>query len=450
MNVAVPERETELRGPQLREAQGNRNAAFEGAIAAVTERSQQTAAADYAIALEQQRKAAIQEDAANYTQAERASEMEQRQADFDQSVKALSQQSYDPNRFWANASTEQKIASFVALLVGGLAQAKGAPVNAGAEEIKRMRDQDLRAQEFAYNASRDTVNAKQTAFAMAMQKWNNVDAARAAARAAANDTIAAQLAGQAALWKGTDAANRAQMAMAALQDDRAAQIAAGVAFTPAHTVAVGAQYVDPRTGLVYNEKEAHGVVEKIDEREAKAQEQGRNIAGQILVEREKSGAKADDKTDTGARFIAEKLQTAGVPQARTAAEQALKALNESEGGAAEAATRTIAPGAVANAVLSDKANAREQSYNAFKNAAMKAIAGNVTASEEARMDKQFGLATDPASRRRAIQASLEMLDNIEKGIKAGATPDVQQEYDRRRQAAEAVPAAPKGSKAGWK
>lgn len=294
--VAVPAKETELRGPTLRGAQGERNAAFEGAVKAVTERSQETAAGDFAVALEQERRAGIQEDAANYTAAERSDEMAMRQADFDQSVKAMGEAgTIDNSRFFSSAGAGQKIAMMAALLVGGLAEAKGAR-NTGAEAIKAIAANDVKAQEFAYNATRDTANAKQTAFSMAMQKFNNADAARAAARAASMDVISAQVAKQAALWKGTDAANRAEMALAALQDERMQQVAQGVAFTPARTVGVGAQFRGA-DGLMYSEQEAKGLSKEMRGQGFELEKQGAGIAGQMMVE----GAKVDKAGEKDAR-----------------------------------------------------------------------------------------------------------------------------------------------------
>ncbi len=320
--------------------------------------------------------------------------------------------------------------------------------NSGLDAVNQMIDRDIKAQEFAYNASRDTVNAKQTAFSMAMQKYQNVDAARAAARAAALDVAVSQAGAQAALWKGTESANRANMAAAELSQDRANQIAQGVAFVQPRTAA--ASYVDPRTGLTYTDQEAKGLVKTMDEHAFEERKQGTGIAGQIMVEGSKAGQKDQDKTDEGTRFIAEKLQAAGVPQARAAADAAEAALNKSPGGKLEAVDRAIMPDSVSNAVHSHDSNAREQAYNNFKNAAMKAIFGNVTASEEARAEKQFGMANDPASRLRAIEMAKGMLDSIEKNARAGTTPKVQEEYSRRRSTAEGRPPdAPKGSTHGW-
>lgn len=449
-SYTAPAHETELRGPQLKAAETERNAAFAGAVKAVTERSEQTAAGDFAVALDAERKAGIREDVANYTAAERGQEMEQRTADFDQSVRAMGEAgTIDQSRFFSSASTGQKLAMMVSLFVGGLAEAKGAR-NTGAEAIRAIAANDVKAQEFAYNATKDQANAKQTAFSMAMQKFNNADAARAAARAASLDVITAQMGQQAALWKGTEAANRANMAIAQLQDERMNQIRAGVAFTPAKTVGVGASYVDPRTGLTYSEGEAKGLVKTMDANEFEREKIGLNTAGDVIKEQAKGAGKDDKELGVETRAISAQLQQAGVPQARAAAETALAALNKDPGGKLEAFDRSITPDALGHAAHSDAANAREQAYSKFSNAAVKAIMGNATEQERARMVEDLGRASDPESRRRAIKNVMTDLEAIEKNAHAGASPAAQEAFKKRRELAEgAPPTAPKGSKAGW-
>lgn len=444
----VPAHELERRGPSLRNAEESRNAEFAGAIDAVRERGAQTSAMDFALALDQERKANIRQDAADYSAAERTQELADRQADFDQSVKALSRQAMDPDRFWASRNTGQKIASVVSVALGGFLQGMRGGPNVGLEILNRHIDNDIKAQEFAYNATRDTVAAKQTAFGLAMQKYQNEDAARAAARAAALDAVQAQVAQQAALWKGTDSQNRADMAMAALQDEKMKQIAQGILFLPATQGAV--MYRDAETGLSYTAGEMKSRQAAIEQRAFELQKQGLGEEAALRKAVVEAGLKTNDKAQEGAQHIASQLQGAGVPQARASAEQALRALNLSEGGKAEAAARWGLGETLGRMVMSENANAREQAYQSFSNAAMKAMMGNVTASEEERARKQLGSAADPESRRRAIAATLDTLATIEKNAKAGASPEAQRRFDENRQAASgAPPAAPPGSKAGW-
>jgi len=166
----------------------------------------------------------------------------------------------------------------------------------------------------------------------------------------------------------------------------------------------------------------------------------------IDISRDKDSGKSDE----GARHIASQLQSAGVPQARTAAEEALAALQKSPGGKADAFARGVLGGA-ATSVMPEESNAREQKYQAYVNAAMKAMLGNVTESELARAEKQFGTANNPESRERAIRSSLATLDAIERNAKGGESTAAQRLFDERRAAASGnrapafVPDKPKGA-----
>lgn len=444
----IPEHEFDRRGPSLKGAQGVRNLASAMTIDQVNDRNQGMAQQEYGMALDQERQARAREAAMQQSFAERDEEMAQRQADFDSTVKQLGKMgTIDRDRFWASRSTGQKIAGFVEMALSGFNRAPSMV-------LKRI-DDDVKAQEFAYHATRDTAQAKQTAYAMAMQKYQNADAARAMARAASIDTVQAQLAQMGAKWKGTEAANRADMASAALQDEKMMQIANGVQFIPAQSV--GRRFYDPRTGLTYSEAEAKALSAKVDERDFENRKQVAGIGGQLEVEDVKAQNELHKaqiaqagKADEGAHQISNQLQQAGVPQARLAAEEALAALNKSRGGRFEAAARALLPGESDNVIMSDEANDREQKYQAFKNAAMKAMAGNVTASEEARMDKALGSAKDPASRERALRSALATLEEIEKNAKAGASPAAQEKFERGRENAKGdKPAAPPSANKGW-
>ncbi len=292
--VNRPAHETELRGPQLKQAQAEGHIATRQAIDEVSARNAEMAAADFRIANQQEDEARARQQVAANAAVTQQQEMQQRQADFDQSVKAMSAMSVDPGRFWANQNTGQKLASIIALGIGGFTAGHNGGGNPVQEQVNRMVDADIKAQEFAYHAAHDAANAKQSAFSMAMQKYQNADQARAAARAASLDAVQAQVAQQAALWKGTAAADRASMANAGLQDDKTKEIAQGVAYTPASQVAVGAQYRDPRTGLTYSEKEAKDLVKTMDANEFAREQKGTDVAGQLMVQGAKDKAEGVD------------------------------------------------------------------------------------------------------------------------------------------------------------
>ncbi len=443
----IPEHEFDRRGPSLKGAQGVRNVASEQTIDRVNDRNQGMADQEYGLALDQERQARAREAALQQSFAERDEEMAQRQADFDGAVKQMGKLgTIDRDRFWASRTTGQKIAGIIELACSGF--------NRAPSLLMKRIDDDVKAQEFAYHATRDTAQAKQTAYSMAMQKYQNADAARAMSRAAAMETVQAQFAQVSAKWKGTEAANRADMASAALQDEKMMQIANGIQFIPAQSV--GRRFFDPRTGLTYSEQEAKAMSGKVDERDFDNRKTVATIGGNLAVadahaqtELQKAQLARAEKSDEGAARISQQLQTAGVPMARAAAESALAALNKSRGGRLEAAARAVLPGDSDNVVMPEDWNAREQKFQNFKNLAMKVIAGNVTAPEEKRMDKALG-SSDPASRERAINDYLSMLDEIEKNAQAGQSVATQQRFSEQREAAKGgKPAAPPSANKGW-
>ena len=281
----IPAREIDKRGPSLLTAQANRNSAVENTIDKISSRNEQAAQLEYEMALDQERQARLREAAMQQSIAERQEELAQRQADYDDTVSKLGRLGHiDPGRFWASRTTGQKIAGIVELMLSGMS---GAP----SLLMKRI-DDDVKAQEFAYYATRDTASAQQSAFGMAMQKYQNEDAARAAARAAAIDVTQAQLAQISAKWKGTEAANRADEARANLQNEKMLQIQAGIQFMPAQRR--GSVYIDKRTGLPYDLAGIQKVsAEWLKDMEARRMK-GADVGGQIELELLKEQAKAGD------------------------------------------------------------------------------------------------------------------------------------------------------------
>lgn len=276
---AVPAHEVERRGPSLLAAQGVRNQASEDTIARVGERNQDMAEQEYGLALDQERMARAREAAAQQSMAERQQELAERQQDFEDSVAKMGKLgTLNRDRWWASRSTGQKIAGFIEVALSGF--------NRAPSMIMKRIDDDVKAQEFAFYAAKDQAQAAQTAFGLAMQKYNNADAARAMAKAASLDVVQAQLSQMGAKWKGTEAANRADMALAALQDEKMMQIANGVQFVPAR--AGGAVFVDPETGVTYTNEQAAAFDKLRRERNFGRQTEAARIGGQLVVEEKKA------------------------------------------------------------------------------------------------------------------------------------------------------------------
>jgi hypothetical protein len=288
--------ERETRGPSLLAAQQGVSQGGAELVGRVGERDAAAAENEYMTALETERSARDREAAMQQSVLERQDEAAERQADFDTTARQLSKQGQlDRGRFWASRSTPQKVAGVIELMLAGF---RGAP-----SMLQKRIDDDVKAQEFAFYATRDTAQAKQTAFQMAMQKYQNADAARAMARVAALDVTQAQLAQVSAKWKGTEAANKADMALESLQREKMGWIAQGIQFVPSQYR--GRMFMDPRTGLTYSESEAKALDKQMVERNFERQKISAGDAGKIeLAHMNNDAAMQREQIQAGAKQAA--------------------------------------------------------------------------------------------------------------------------------------------------
>lgn len=308
----VPAHEVDMRGPTLRGQQNVMNTAAESAVNANTANSQQTAVDEYNVYLQQERDARLRQAAMEQSAAEREEELQNRQADFDSSVKQLSRMSLDPDRFYASRSTPQKVGALLSIALGGFVQGVHGGSNTGLDLVNSAIEKDIRAQEFAYHVAHDVTAAKQTAFTMAMQKYNNVDAARSMARASALDAAQAQIMQNAALWKDTDSANRANAAMAEIEANKAQQIAQGIRFLPA--TSRGRVWTD-ENGITYTEDQARAIAGKMRDNKFAAQTQVAGIGGKLLEAEAKAQADAAAKgSEHSVRLPSGEVILAGDPK----------------------------------------------------------------------------------------------------------------------------------------
>ena len=249
------------------------------------ERNARAADTEYQMAVSQERAARLREAAYQQSLAEQDEELQARQDDFDQTARQLSRLGQiDHGRFWASRSTGQKIAGALEVMLSGF--------TGGQSMIQKRIDDDIKAQEFAYMAGRDAVNAKQSAFSAAMQKYQNANAARLAARVASQDVVAAQLGQIAALNKGNETGNRALEALAQLSNDRMLMIQQGIISMPAQSG--GRYWQDPNTGLIYNETEAKALRAKQVEYGQQERIEGGKVGGQLLLQRDKAALEDGD------------------------------------------------------------------------------------------------------------------------------------------------------------
>ena len=289
----IPAREATRLGPSQRAALGAANEAQQEAVTGIALNSGAQAARDEDVYLRHAMDARAREDAANQVALAREDELRSRASDFDRQARALSQEKIDPGRFWASKSTPQKIATFVSIALGGFLSGARGGDNLAWNRVNEEIDRDVRAQELSFNMKRTSLDAANTAYGMALQRYQSADAARAFARVSAMDAVAAEIARQQAQGKGTDVANRAMAALAELQQARADQILKGVQYIPS-------QFVEPRY-RVANRLGTY-TAREIDEKQIAPEEQrgfqlqmeDRKAEGEVRKERAKAEAKGSD------------------------------------------------------------------------------------------------------------------------------------------------------------
>lgn len=128
----------------------------------------------------------------------------------------------DPNRFWNSRTTAQKMAGFIGVILGGFAQGLRGGQNAALEQINRAQDLDIESQRNDFRANKDSIEAKRSAYGMAMEKYNHDDTkATAAVKLAGLNKIEAQFQKTAAQHRGTAVDDRLAMALQDIQDRKA-------------------------------------------------------------------------------------------------------------------------------------------------------------------------------------------------------------------------------------
>jgi hypothetical protein len=259
----------------------------------------------------QARQALAQQEAAQKVATQRAAELQHLEMDYADQAQKLGQMKLDSNRWWANKSTGDKVASLLLVAVGGFSALGNGGHNFALDGVMRDIDADVAAQKFDYDVGLDQAKAAQNAYGMALQRYGSEDAALALARAAGLNYAAAKANALKAQYGGADSANAADEIRAKLEAERDKTLAAGFKFIPSqvaapkYKVSIRGQELPGTLG----EKEAqaavveHGVkpAERVDEKvveggiqstlaDRKQQGEERLQAQKLAAESQKKGA----------------------------------------------------------------------------------------------------------------------------------------------------------------
>lgn len=297
---AVPAHEADIRGPRQN---AHLMASFDDPMAAadrMEDRSRWLAEQERNAYELQADHAMKQQEASEKVAMQRQAQLERLQMDYEDQVQKMGQMHLDSNRWWASKSTGDKITTGILAFIGGLGalDPRGNGRNLAYEAIMRDADQDVEAQKFDAMMQQGQVDGARNTFGMALQRYQNEDAATAATRAAAIDYSLAKLGELQAQWKGADVANAADDLRARLSSERERTIAAGIRFVPAQA-SPGRYQMMVRGQMApgtFSEKEAQNVFLEHQVKPAeKYDEQTLGIGGQMAIAAQKANAEARAK-----------------------------------------------------------------------------------------------------------------------------------------------------------
>lgn len=136
--------------------------------------------------------------------------LQQRQDQADQMFKDLQTQKIDPNHFWAERSTGQKIGAAISIMLGGLGAGLARTTNQATTILNDRINQDIQAQ-------KDNVNQKNNVFAHYLGQTKDIMAAQQLTRADLLEVSAAQLQAAASKYGSKQVTDGATMEVAKLR-----------------------------------------------------------------------------------------------------------------------------------------------------------------------------------------------------------------------------------------
>lgn len=176
---------------------------------------------------------------------------------------ALANDQIDPGRLWARKSTPQKVASFLAIFLGGF-DGRG---NRALDMIDKEIERDIDAQQAAHQFRKDAYASKQNAYQTWLSGLQNADAARAMSKATLLSSMQAEVNRQTALTKNADVRARGIEASGKIKNDMYNEIAKGLTYVKASQSQ--AYDLDTKTGMRVPHKMALEHSFKLEEEDAK-------------------------------------------------------------------------------------------------------------------------------------------------------------------------------------
>ncbi len=149
-------------------------------------------------------------------------DLDQMHRDIQADAAALATYHENPDHFWQTRSTAQTVAGFIGIALGGFVQGVRGGENVALKQINHAIDRDIDAQRANFQAKKDSVGVKRSAYGMAMERYNHDDTkASTVVRLAMLDKIDAQAKVAAAQHAGTETDNRLNQFLADTEREKA-------------------------------------------------------------------------------------------------------------------------------------------------------------------------------------------------------------------------------------
>lgn len=334
--------------------------------------------------------------------------------------------------FWADKGVASKIGMMLAvgLTQAGQGLSRQSGPNPMMQALQSEMQRDLDTKKARFQQQTQLAGAKKDA---AQQNFDNLvrqvgmDPALKIQAAASNNKLAAEAEMLAANTKKPEIMAQGAKVGAELRAQGAENQASALKLTqgsgPTQTV------FDPKIGVAVPMKDYQKY--RVDQAKEGAQQEGRiELAGM------KGGPKSSEQMSQNTRFMAEKMQTAQIPQTLASIDAAASELKKGN-------TKGIGIlGSAANkggelsrkayeAYYGKDASQREQDWMGVKGQIVSTLSGaGVGDKERAMWDRMLDGANTAEARSHALQRARERVKAAEKNIAAGAGPDASQEYYR--------------------
>lgn len=153
-------------------------------------------------------------------EAVRQQKIEARAQDLEAATAELATQKIDPNHYWADKSTGDKVMAGIGMFLGAIGAGHTDGVNLAAKNIQQAVDKDVEIQKANYDIKKDAVSAKAGLYTKMVERFKDTRAAEDATRIAYLDNAKLQVEAIAARHGGAETKAKAAMLVSQIEQKK--------------------------------------------------------------------------------------------------------------------------------------------------------------------------------------------------------------------------------------